>query len=510
MKSVLQHVTISRFLLTSLTFILLFTSQLSSQTGDPVKGKGLFNANCAACHKLDKKLIGPALEGVSERRSREWLLAWIKDNNAFRASGDADAIAIFEEYNKMPMTPYPQFSDQDIDDILAYTDNKPKADDKAVAAVQTAADLGIDSLQVVTGKKIFNANCAACHKLDAKLIGPALAGIADRRTDDWLKAWIKDNAALRASGDADAIAIFDEYNGSPMTAFPQLSDADIDAILAYTSHADILSPKKALASTADDGLAKLPKSTAWISYIVLILLTVLVLWVYLLSKNEFLKIVTTIALLLGLGYVGYRGMMNVGIDQGYKPIQPIAFSHKIHSGDNKIDCQYCHSSAKHSKTSGIPSANVCMNCHKSISEYTGPVNDEKDKTFYDTEIQKIYDAVGWDKEKLAYIENYEEKPIKWIRIHNLPDFAYYNHAQHVTVGGLECQKCHGPVEEMEEVEQFSPLTMGWCIECHQDTELKVESNEYYAKIHETLSKKYGVEKITVAQLGGKECGKCHY
>lgn len=509
MKSVLQHNTIQRFFLSSLTFILLFTTQLSAQDADAVKGKGIFNANCAACHKLDKKLIGPALEGISERRTKEWLHSWIKDNNALRASGDADAIAIYEEYNKMPMTAYPQLSDQDIDDILAYTDNKPQAKPETAVGATSAAALGIDSLQVVKGKNIFNANCAACHKLDKKLIGPALANISDKRSADWLKAWIKDNGALRASGDADAIAIYDEFKGSPMTAFPQLSDEDIDAILAYTSHADILKPPADPNDPKEPEEVKEP-STAWMTYVVLFVLLLIVLWVYFMSKNEFLKLVTTIALLLAAGYYGYAGMMSIGIDQGYKPIQPIAFSHKIHAGDNKIDCQYCHSSAKHSKTSGIPSANVCMNCHKSISEYNGPVTDEKSKAFYDGEIQKIYDAVGWDKDKLAYKENYEQKPIQWIRIHNLPDFAYYNHSQHVTVAGLKCQTCHGPVEEMEEVEQFAPLTMGWCLECHKKTELKVESNGYYAKIHEELSKKYGVEKVTVAQMGGRECGKCHY
>ncbi len=513
MKSVLQHNTTQRFFLSSLIFILLFTIQLSAQTGDAKRGKGIFNANCAACHKLDKKSIGPALEGITEKRTREWLHLWIKDNNALRASGDVDAIAIYEEYNKMPMIAYPHFSEQDIDDILAYTDNKPEAKPQGdTVSATSAADLGIDSLQVVKGKNIFNANCAACHKLDTKLIGPALGDIADRRTVDWLKAWIKDNNALRASGDADAIAIYEEYNKMPMTAYPHLTDEDLEAIIAYTSHADILKTKSpTLAGTSeDDNLAKSPKSTAWMSYIVMFVLLLLVLWVYFMSKNDFLKLVTTIALLLTAGYFGYAGMMNIGVDQGYKPIQPIAFSHKIHAGDNKIDCQYCHSSAKHSKLSGIPSANVCMNCHKSISEYNGPVTDERSKAFYDGEIQKIYDAVGWDKDKLAYIENYEQKPIQWIRIHNLPDFAYYNHSQHVNVAGLKCQTCHGPVEEMEEVEQFAPLTMGWCIECHQNTDLKIESNEYYAKIHEQLSKKYGIEKVTVAQMGGRECGKCHY
>ena len=512
MKSVLQHIKIQKLILSSLTFILLLSTQLSAQSGDAKRGKGLFNANCAACHKLDKRVIGPALEGVSERRSREWLQAWIKDNNALRASGDADAIAVFEEYNKIPMTAYQQFSEQDIDDIIAYTDNKPETKPQGGAAgASSAAALGIDSLQVVKGKKIFNANCAACHKLDAKVIGPALANVADKRSNEWLKAWIKDNNALRASGDADAIAIYEEFNKMPMTAFQQLSDEDIDAILAYTSHADVLIAKtSAVAGGEDSGIAKAPKSTAWISYIVLALLLILVLWIYFASKNEFLKLVTTIALLLAAGYFGYAGMMSIGVDQGYEPIQPIAFSHKIHAGDNKIDCQYCHSNAKHSKLSGIPSANVCMNCHKSISEYNGPVTSERDKAFYDGEIQKIYDAVGWDKEKLAYIEGYKQQPIQWIRIHNLPDFAYYNHSQHVTVAGLKCQTCHGPVEEMEEVRQFSPLTMGWCLECHKKTDVKLESNEYYAKIHEELSKKYGVEKVTVAQMGGRECGKCHY
>tara|TARA_R110002073_G_scaffold40547_5_gene115244 strand:- start:396414 stop:397610 length:1197 start_codon:yes stop_codon:yes gene_type:complete len=366
----------------------------------------------------------------------------------------------------------------------------------------------IDSLQVRTGKKIFNANCASCHKLEGKLIGPELGGVEDRQSNEWLKSWIRDNAALRASGDADAIAIYDEYNGSVMTAFPQLSDEDIDAILAYTTHGDI--DKKVVVGTTEEVTTEAP-STAWMSYIVLLVLLVLALWVYLKSKNEFLKLVTTIALLLGAGYFGYQGMMSLGIDEGYQPIQPIAFSHKIHAGDNKIDCQYCHSSAKHSKTSGIPSVNVCMNCHKSISEVAPETaTAEHSKEFYDGEIQKIYDAIGWDKEELAYIENYEQQPIKWERIHNLPDFAYFNHSQHVTVGGVQCQKCHGPVETMEEVYQFSPLTMGWCISCHKETEIDLEGNEYYAKIHEELSKKYGVEKVTVAQMGGKECGKCHY
>ena len=490
-------------LLTGLSFLLLLSTNISAQQGDAVNGKKLFNANCAACHKLDKKLIGPPLKGISEKKEREWLHSWIKDNNALRASGDKDAIAIFKEYNGMPMVAYPNFSDQDIDDILAYTDDKPVESKSSVASTQA-----VDP-KVAVGKKLFQANCVACHKLDKKLIGPPLANVADKRSKEWLHSWIKDNNALRASGDKDAIAIFNEYNGIPMTPYPQFSDEDIDAIIAYTSVGDV--KQVATLQTTEADLVATPKSsTAWISYLVVFVILILAAWVFIASNNGFLKIVTTIFVLLLGTYILFDVLLDIGVDQDYQPIQPIAFDHKIHAGDNKIDCEYCHSSAKNSKTSGIPSVNVCMNCHKSITEYNGPVKSEEEKAFYDTEIHKIYDAIGWDPEKLAYIENYKQKPIKWVRVHNLPDFVYYNHSQHVNVAGLECQECHGPVEEMEEVYQYSPLTMNWCLECHMETNVDLKGNEYYAKIHEELAKKFGVEQVTIAQLGGKECGKCHY
>src|SRR5699024_9746529 len=187
------------------------------------------------------------------------------------------------------------------------------------------------------------------------------------------------------------------------------------------------------------------------------------------AENQFIMIVFAIVLFLGGAYFAYGYLMQVGVDQGYQPVQPIHFSHKIHAGDNQIDCQLCHSSARKSKTSGIPSLNVCMNCHKNIDEYDGEEDLAKGytKEFYTKEIQKLYDAVGWDPEEQSYTG--EEKPVRWVRIHNLPDFAYFSHAQHVTAGGIACQKCHGPVEEMEIMTQHSPLTMGWCIECHRDT-----------------------------------------
>jgi predicted HAD superfamily Cof-like phosphohydrolase len=220
-------------------------------------------------------------------------------------------------------------------------------------------------------------------------------------------------------------------------------------------------------------------------------------------------LVSAIFLLLASGYFVYGWMMQVGVDQDYEPIQPIHYSHRIHAGSNGIDCKYCHSSARVSKHAGIPSLNVCMNCHKNIAEVAdSTATPEYSKAFYDAQIQKLYDAVGWDKAAQKYTG--KTSPVKWVRIHNLPDFAYFNHSQHVTVAGIECQKCHGEVQTYEIQKQFAPLTMGWCIDCHRKTDVKMEGNAYYDKIHSELSKKYGVDKLTAAQMGGLECGKCHY
>ncbi len=391
----------------------------------------------------------------------------------------------------------------------------------------------VDEARQKEGRKIFKSLCASCHKLDRKLIGPALGGVEERRDNAWLKAWIKNNAELRKSGDRDAIEIFEEYKGSPMTPFLQLTDKNIDDILYYTTVGD---PKKAIEAGAENSQATSGTGPGWLINVLAAAIIVAFLIIANLVKqiselkgapktpglkgnlqelwngvkrNAFLKILFVIFGLLVSAYIVFGNLFKVGVDQDYQPIQPIAFSHKIHAGDNKIDCQYCHSSAKHSKTAGIPSVNVCMNCHKNISEVAEDTKMEGYTTAQlNAEIQKIYDAAGWDPEKLEYTG--VEKPIKWVRVHDLPDFSYFNHSQHVTVGGVKCQKCHGPVEEMEEVYQFSPLTMGWCIDCHKDTKVDLKGNEYYEKIHAELSKKYGVEQVTVAQLGGKECGKCHY
>jgi mono/diheme cytochrome c family protein len=391
---------------------------------------------------------------------------------------------------------------------------------------------------VAAGEQLFKANCAACHKLDKRATGPALRGVADKYDRDWLYAWIKNSQELIQSGDPTAVALFNEWNGAVMTAFPQLSNTDIDNILAYTSQPK---PEPVAAEVPAGGAATGTgggASNTIILAALALIFVLLVVMLFLVTKtlrriaeangvvyeekekqtplwkafvqNQFLVLVSAILLLLTAGYFMYGFFMQIGVDQGYAPVQPIHYSHKIHAGANQIDCNFCHSSARKSKHSGIPSLNVCMNCHKNIAEYNGEVDPENGytKEFYDAEIQKLYDAVGWDETTQSYTG--EEKPVKWVRIHNLPDFAYFNHAQHVSVGGIACQTCHGPVEEMEIMYQYSPLTMGWCINCHRETNVRMEDNEYYEKIHEQLAKKYGVDKVTAAQMGGLECGKCHY
>ena len=378
----------------------------------------------------------------------------------------------------------------------------------------------------VNGKKLFKKECASCHKLNGKLIGPGLFKVTDKRDLDWLKKWIKNNSKLRKSGDKDAIAIFEEYNGSLMQSFEYLSDKDIMDILEYTNVGD---PKK-VASAGTGAEQTIKNDEGGYLNLIFVVLFFFLLLIFLAKVKNILKkiskeptssliedlsnfskkyirdrtqvkaiLITVIILFLLTN--AWNWLMQIGIDKGYQPIQPIAFSHKVHSGDNKIDCKYCHFGVRKGKWAGIPSVNVCMNCHKFISEGS---------LYGKEEIQKIYDAIGFDAEKSEYIENYKQKPIKWIRIHKLPDFAYFNHSQHVEVGKLECAECHGPIEEMDEVYQYSDLTMGWCIDCHIKKEIDLKSSDYYKMVHQQLSKKYNVEKLTVAMMGGIECAKCHY
>lgn len=412
-------------------FFMVVFSMSSLAQGDPEKGRTLFNTHCIACHKLDAKSIGPALGKIEEKRTKEWLHKWILNSSKLIKSGDKDAIAIFEEYNKVEMIPYEGIlSEQDIDDILAYTTNPPT---EVPVVEQVATEETIPTIEPFQYTKTII--------FIAAIVTLLALGFVVFKANKTLKALAKAN-------DKEEFLRNHEY-------YP--------------------------------------------------------LWNIFL-KNRIIISSVIATLFFSSTYLAFGYLMQVGIDQGYQPIQEIHYSHKIHAGDNQIDCKFCHSAARTSKTAGIPSLNVCMNCHVTISEYKGEVEPEKGltKEFYDGEIQKLYDAVGWDKENMKYTG--KQKPVKWTRIHNLPDHVYFNHAQHVSVAGIACQQCHGPVETMEVVEQHAPLTMGWCINCHRETEVDNNNPYYknYEKIHEQLAKKYGVQKLTIAQLGGLECGKCHY
>jgi hypothetical protein len=175
------------------------------------------------------------------------------------------------------------------------------------------------------------------------------------------------------------------------------------------------------------------------------------------------------------GGVGAWELSRVGIHQGYQPEQPIAFSHKVHAGDNKVPCLYCHFGARTSRYAGIPPASVCMNCHSILEKQT-------------TEIEKLKEAVG------------QQRPIRWVKVHNLPDFVYFNHSQHV-LSSVECQRCHGPIESMDRVKQYAPLTMGWCLDCHREG-AKLATNDLERSVASIAHKQQPVP--------GLDCASCHY
>ncbi|WP_456460688.1 c-type cytochrome [Reichenbachiella sp.] len=387
--------------------------------------------------------------------------------------------------------------------------------------IAVAQDDGIptDEATISAGEKLFKANCTVCHAVNDKVIGPALRDIHKRRNLDWIKAFVKNSQKVIQSGDEYAVNLYNEYNKTEMTAF-DFEDAEIASIVGYlkAESAKEIVVAAEETPTGDPEIGGSGEPSQFVNTVMIVLLVVLVLILavlgmiitmlkkYLSQKDDLSEEDREIAdqtfdvgaLVKSNAFLGLMafiftailmksaidGIFTIGVQQGYQPDQPIAFSHKIHAGDYKIDCNYCHTGVRKSKNANIPSPNICMNCHSSIKTES-------------PEIQKIY----------AAIENNE--PIEWVRIHNLPDLAYFNHSQHVQVGGVECQTCHGPIEEMEKVSQYAPLTMGWCINCHRETDVNTKGNDYYNKLvakHAEHSK----ESMKVEDIGGLECSKCHY
>jgi cytochrome c551/c552 len=380
------------------------------------------------------------------------------------------------------------------------------------------------------GEALFKANCTSCHAVKEKVIGPALKGVSQRRPEDWLLKWVKNSTAVIKSGDEYAVTLFNNNNKVAMPSF-NLKDDDIKAILGYIKKVES-EPDATVPPGSPVPNAPSEEKPIWpwllIAAAILIFLSTLLKRVQDTLKHavrqkqglppephiparkrnrEWIrqnkKLIAVILILLTIvGSVkGWYALMGIGVTQGYQPDQPIAYSHMLHAGKMQISCIYCHSGAERGKTAGVPSANVCMNCHKFVRK--GPMTGT-------AEIAKIYKALDYDPDKMTYGPN--PKPIQWVRVHNLPDFAYFNHSQHFVVGKIACQTCHGQVQDsMTVAMQYSPLTMNWCITCHRQTKVKMAGNGYYDDLHKSLLNKYGNDSlITVEAIGGLECARCHY
>ncbi len=446
-------------------FLLLGFQSFAEPTID--EGKALFKANCNQCHVKDMKtdLTGPALGGVEERWAdypREDLYSWIRQSQKLIDTGHPRAVELWDKWGSV-MNNFPNLTDDQLESLLLYIDG------------------------VYTGK-----------------IGGPVSG------------------AISAS---DSGSEEEDNNNMPF----YLMILGILAVLALIL-ARIVANLNHMADSKD-GTATGQRQT---------------LLEQILSPSV-IGFVLFALIIIG-GYITVNNAMDLGRQKGYAPQQPIKFSHATHAGDQKIDCQYCHDGARRSKHSVIPATNTCMNCHTAIkqgSKYgtaelskihaSAGWNPNSGKYFEDDASDEVIEkefrdwiATSYKKEKgedvkekavtkhvdnqWAAIKDFVNKPIEWNKIHNLPDHVYFNHAQHVSVGKVECQTCHGKVEEMEVVEQFSPLSMGWCVNCHRETKVQFADNPYYDSYeayHKEL-KDGSRSQVTVEEIGGLECQKCHY
>ena len=392
------------------------------------------------------------------------------------------------------------------------------------------------------GEALFKAQCANCHKIDGDYTGPWLKGVRDRQpSKEYIYEWMA-NPAGKIATDAYAKALFAKWKPTIMTAFPALKKAEIDAILDYVdTFVPPAVPKGESKETGSDNSLLFGILTLILAVVAFILLQVNSNLRKLSDDKEgvlrgepvpFYRnksyLMIGVLMLFGLGgYLMVEGAMSAGRMKDYQPEQPIYYSHKVHAGTNQISCLYCHGGTQDSKSGSIPSVNVCMNCHMAIKEYKGESITKADGTSVNgtAEIQKLYAYAGWNPEKKEYNpdKNKDGVPdgahaIPWVKIHNLPDHVYFNHSQHVKVGKQNCQTCHGNIQEMPEVYQFSDLSMGWCINCHRESKVdfynKADStgNKFYSiyeKFHKDI-KDHKMDSVTVESIGGTECQKCHY
>jgi cytochrome c551/c552 len=388
------------------------------------------------------------------------------------------------------------------------------------------------------GRTLFMSRCASCHVMGKDLTGPNLQGVIAKWGGDMdqLRAWVKNYTKVVASGNARALEIVN-FSPTNMQIFEgALTDPEIDAILKYV---DEWQPAAAATATVDGK----PESNnnAIIFGVISLILAIIALILMQVNSNLkklsddaegiqrpeavpfyrnkiYIAMLAIIFFIIG-GYYVTKGAIGLQRQQDYQPEQPIYYSHKVHAGLNQISCLYCHGNAWESRHAAIPSVNVCMNCHKTVTSY------EKGPKLYDhdgqeingtAEIQKLYKYAGFDPANANNWDASKAKPIEWVKIHSLPDHVYFNHAQHVRAGKVQCQTCHGEITAMDEVKQFSELSMGWCVNCHRQSKVDFNTdstgNQFYSiyeKFHNDIKNKK-MDSVTVRDIGGLECQKCHY
>ncbi len=463
-------------------FILIMAGfLLSSVSQAQNKGKEIFEKNCVICHKLtEEKLVGPGLKDVTKRRDKAWMKKFIHGSQDMVKAGDKTAVKIFNENMKIPMPDHKFLTDADLDQLITYIETYKPAEAIKVSVDITKKD-GFWRDDVLRGERLFSGvipfakgvtlNCVSCHAIiatDSLNFNPSAVDLA--------KAWQEPNGTnlYQVLREPTSTKMAEVHKGL------QLSDKEIYDISAY------------LSKVGKDGMIWEKTFPArMLLFLFLGLLMALALADLIWFRKVKYRIIHVLVIIVGLGVHGtliVQEGIKLGRTQNYMPDQPVKFSHKVHAGQNKIDCQYCHSFASYSKSAGFPSSNLCMNCHKVVKAGM------RSGKF---EINKIYRA--------------EEsgKPIEWIRIHKLPDHVFFSHAQHVGVAKVKCQDCHGKVEEMDLVKQFSDLSMGWCVNCHRKTAVQID-NKYYENFKAIHDEAKAGKKITAERLGGIDCAKCHY
>ncbi len=393
---------------------------------------------------------------------------------------------------------------------------------------------------VAAGKTLFMSKCASCHNVLKKGTGPALAGLEERHKwadHNELLKWINNPAGYMAT-DPYTQGLKAEY-GSMMTAFADITLKNVDDMVAYINSATNPPP---VITDPNNSQTEKSNSNAVIFGVISLILGIIALILMQVNSNLkkmsddvegirrpeptpfyrnkiYIAMIALVFFVVG-GYYVSKGAIGFGRQKDYQPEQPIYYSHKVHAGINQINCQYCHSSVMESKHATIPSVNVCMNCHKAISTYEkGPkLYDESGNEINGTnEIQKLYKYAAFDPKNPNAWDPSKAKPIEWVKIHNLPDHVYFNHSQHTKAGNVQCQSCHGEITEMHEVKQASELSMGWCVNCHRETKVNFNysdstGNKFYSiyeKFHNDI-KNHKMDSVTVSDIGGIECQKCHY